>query len=588
MRRLKSMQTKMLFYFIALFLIMLVSFAVFYEMTVESLHNVATDSVEKTIQQANSDTYKTLLEARRLAYNVARDGEIQKSLRGELPEVEREVYKERLDYNYKLYYMNKFAENIDGMFVIGENGAIYRSSERTLRKQEFRDEDWYKEVMWRETTLWIKAHPGSEIVQNTDYPTISIAVPIEDRASSRILGVVVVDVLASNLRRIDESGLAFEGKTYILDEKNQVMYEEGATEGSKTEAISEAFAGKNLDKKSIMSGDIIINGEKHLFTSMKLINNDWKTVGLISYEEIFSRTADLKRAMIWAMIMFAFIAIALAILGARGISKPIKKVRSTMKQVEKGDFTVRAEVESEDEIGELAQGFNHMLVKIRNLMEQEIESQEKLRFAELKALQSQINPHFLYNTLDSINWMARMNRVDKVSEMIDSLTVFFRISLSKGRSFISVREELTHVEKYIAIQKIRYERILESRIQVPEEFYECDIVKMTLQPLVENALYHGIKEKDEPGLISITANEKGRDIEFCVSDTGLGMTQEKVREVQRMMDEGIEYNPDAYGIINVQKRLRMYFGNKYGLRFESEQGRGTRVYVLIPRRKGGV
>ncbi len=141
MRTFKSMQTKMLFYFIALFLIMIVSFAVFYEMTVENLHNVATDSVEKTIQQANSDTYRTLLEARRLAYNVARDGEIQKSLRKGLPKVEREIYKERLDYNYKLYYMNKFAENIDGMFVIGTNGAIYRSSERTLRKQEFRNED---------------------------------------------------------------------------------------------------------------------------------------------------------------------------------------------------------------------------------------------------------------------------------------------------------------------------------------------------------------------------------------------------------------------------------------------------------------
>lgn len=442
--------------------------------------------------------------------------------------------------------------------------------------------------MEQKTTLWIKTHPGSEIVQNTDFPTISIAVPIEDRASSRILGVVVVDVLASNLRRIDESGLAFEGKTYILDEKNQVMYEEGDVDDKKTRAISAAFADKNLNRKSIMSEDIVINGEKHLFTSMKLINNDWKTVGLISHKEIFARTAELKRAIIWAMIMFAIIAIVLAIVGARSISRPIKKVRTTMKQVEKGDFSVRAEVESEDEIGELAQGFNHMLVKIHNLMEQEIESQGKLRFAELKALQSQINPHFLYNTLDSINWMARMNRVDKVSEMIDSLTIFFRISLSKGKSYISVREELTHVEKYIAIQKMRYERILESRIEVPEKFFEYDIVKMTLQPLVENALYHGIKEKDKPGLVCITAVEQGEDIEFCVSDMGLGMTEERLQEIQRMMDEGIECNPDAYGIINVQKRLRMYFGEKYGLRFESQQGRGTQVYVLIPKRKGEV
>ena len=171
--------------------------------------------------------------------------------------------------------------------------------------------------------------------------------------------------------------------------------------------------------------------------------------------------------------------------------------------------------------------------------------------------------------------------------MIDALSTFFRISLSKGRHFISIREELIHVEKYIMIQKVRYERIMESEICVPEEFFGYDIIKMTLQPLVENALYHGIKEKGEGGVIRITAEGQGDNIVFCVSDTGLGMSKEKLEKLQIMMDQGIDHDPDAYGIINVQKRIHMYFGTEYGLRFESEPGSGTSVYVTIPKRIGG-
>ena len=303
--------------------------------------------------------------------------------------------------------------------------------------------------------------------------------------------------------------------------------------------------------------------------------------------QVFAPFERLRMAIIFAILVFGIIAVIFAWKGADNVSEPIKKVRTTMKQVEKGDFNVQLKIASQDEVGELAQSFNHMIEKIKRLMAQEQESQEKLRYAELKALQSQINPHFLYNTLDSINWMVRMGRNDKVEEMIDALSTFFRISLSKGRHFISIREELIHVEKYIMIQKVRYERIMESEICVPEEFFGYDIIKMTLQPLVENALYHGIKEKGEGGVIRITAEGQGDNIVFCVSDTGLGMSKEKLEKLQIMMDQGIDHDPDAYGIINVQKRIHMYFGTEYGLRFESEPGSGTSVYVTIPKRIGG-
>jgi two-component system sensor histidine kinase YesM len=576
----------MLAYFFSLFIILLISFVIFYQMAVSALYRVATDSVEKTIQQINKDTYKVLSEATRIADNVSRDGEIQVQLRNPLPDSQQEMYKQRMNYNYNLNFKNQYTVDIDGIYVLGRNGAIFRSSKGTLRKQEFREEEWFKQVIETGEELWLAPHPGSDIIQNLDYLTISVVYPVKDRISSRILGVVVVDVRAESLNKIEDNGLVFEGKSYILDEDDKVIYSDQSNDEEEIDAVNHAFHENQADHTGT-ADKIEIGGKACLYSSMYLSNNGWKTVGIISDRQVYAPFERLRMAIIFAILVFGIIAVIFAWKGADNVSEPIKKVRTTMKQVEKGDFNVQLKIASQDEVGELAQSFNHMIEKIKRLMAQEQESQEKLRYAELKALQSQINPHFLYNTLDSINWMVRMGRNDKVEEMIDALSTFFRISLSKGRHFISIREELIHVEKYIMIQKVRYERIMESEICVPEELFGYDIIKMTLQPLVENALYHGIKEKGEGGVIRITAEGQGDNIVFCVSDTGLGMSKEKLEKLQIMMDQGIDHDPDAYGIINVQKRIHMYFGTEYGLRFESEPGSGTSVYVTIPKRIGG-
>ena len=582
----KSIKAKMLAYFFSLFIILLISFVIFYQMAVSALYRVATDSVEKTIQQINKDTYKVLSEATRIADNVSRDGEIQVQLRNPLPDSQQEMYKQRMNYNYNLNFKNQYTVDIDGIYVLGRNGAIFRSSKGTLRKQEFREEEWFKQVIETGEELWLAPHPGSDIIQNLDYLTISVVYPVKDRISSRILGVVVVDVRAESLNKIEDNGLVFEGKSYILDEDDKVIYSDQSNDEEEIDAVNHAFHENQADHTGT-ADKIEIGGKACLYSSMYLSNNGWKTVGIISDRQVYAPFERLRMAIIFAILVFGIIAVIFAWKGADNVSEPIKKVRTTMKQVEKGDFNVQLKIASQDEVGELAQSFNHMIEKIKRLMAQEQESQEKLRYAELKALQSQNNPQFLYNTLDSINWMVRMGRNDKVEEMIDALSTFFRISLSKGRHFISIREELIHVEKYIMIQKVRYERIMESEICVPEEFFGYDIIKMTLQPLVENALYHGIKEKGEGGVIRITAEGQGDNIVFCVSDTGLGMSKEKLEKLQIMMDQGIDHDPDAYGIINVQKRIHMYFGTEYGLRFESEPGSGTSVYVTIPKRIGG-
>lgn len=581
-----SIRGRLLAYFTVLFLLVIGSMVVFYRISINITYDTATESVKNTIRQVNTDTDRVLTNALEQAKQVARDVEIQTTLRRPVPATEQALYKQRAQYNYILYDRNRFVDDINGIFVIGDNGAIYRSTRYGLREKAFLDKDWYKKVMETGEVLWMPPHAGSEIVNNLDDSTISVVVPIKDRASTRILGVVMVDILTGKLEQVKDSGLVFKGTTYILDENNEIIYTNANESLQETEAISKAVAESAIASDS-WTKDIKINGGKYLVSVAELSDSGWKVMGLISYEEMYAKARILRNSMGIVICVFAIIAISFAIVGSNQVSKPIREIRTTMKEVEKGNFSVRVDYGGKDEVGELVHSFNHMVHKINQLIEREQENQKKLNQAEFKALQSQINPHFLYNTLDSITWMVRMNRLEKLEEMITSLTNFLRIGLSRGRSEITLEEELKHVGNYVAIQKIRYARLLSYEVDVPEDLKKYYVIKMILQPIVENALYHGIKEKGEPGLIRVSMESTEEDIMITVTDNGMGMKPEKLKEIENMMEQGIDFDPNAYGVINVQRRIQTNYGSRYGLHFESEYKMGTRVYVTLPKKGEG-
>jgi len=581
----KSFKVKIGICFFLLLLVLCSSLMIFYQISMNNITNMATESMEKTLEMTNTNVYRVLAEARKMAFAAALDGEVQLSLRKDLPASTQDMYKERLDFNYKLRYMNQLSDSVDGTFVLGNNGAIYRSSGKSLYYQDYRQEDWYKNVYHSGKILWVSPHKGSFMVNNLDTNTLSVVVPINDRISSKILGVVVADVLTEDIQGISKNGMAFNGNTYILDENNEVVYSSDLQEldSENILKIDNSLKELNLDQEDVTK-EVTISGEKYLLASKNVDINDWKIIELVSYNNVYSKVDTMKTTMTVAIIVFVYLSLLFSVIMALWISRPINKMKETMKIIEGGNFDVRIQNTSQDELGALSRNFNEMINKIQKLTQNEQKNQEKLRKAELNALQAQINPHFLYNTLESIKWMARMNRISKVEEMIDSLSALFRIGLSKGRIFVTVQEEITHVEKYIQIQKIRYDRIMDYSIDIPSHLYPCQTVKIILQPLVENAIYHGIKEKGEPGHITISATDTENEIIFCVQDTGIGMTQDKLRELQEMMDKGIAYDPKSYGVINVQERIQMHYGPMYGLRFESIYGEGTKVFVTIPKR----
>lgn len=265
-----------------------------------------------------------------------------------------------------------------------------------------------------------------------------------------------------------------------------------------------------------------------------------------------------------------------------GILRPVKVLYDATKQVSEGDFSARARVHSNDEIEILANGFNDMAANMQALIGKIKEDEQKMRRLDLRLLQEQINPHFLYNTLDTIVWLIEGNKADEAVNMVVTLSNFFRLVLSKGKEIISLREEEQHISSYLKIQEVRYRDILEYDIQIDEALYDYQILKLSLQPLVENALYHGIKYKRARGYIHISGEKTGEVLHLTVSDDGVGMDEDDLEELQTEIERPCRETEKGFGLANVNERIRMYFGTDYGMKIKSEKGKGTVVELTIP------
>jgi two-component system sensor histidine kinase YesM len=288
-------------------------------------------------------------------------------------------------------------------------------------------------------------------------------------------------------------------------------------------------------------------------------------------------------------VILIFSAVAFSVVAAwslsRSIYTPIKKLHDVTTTITKNDLQALMTGDNVDEITELGMSFNIMIGKIKELLDSKIKEQEELKKAELRALQAQINPHFLCNTLDTIIWMAESKQTDQVVEIVSALSNFFRISLSKGMDWITIGEEVERIRNYLTIQKMRYRDILDFKINVDDDVAENTILKLILQPLVENALYHGIKNKRQGGMISVRARRRNEnEILLEVEDDGIGFTPEKLAQLRAELedDSGDIKLESGFGIGNVNKRIRLYYGRPYGLTIRSGYATGTCVTLVIP------
>jgi two-component system sensor histidine kinase YesM len=292
--------------------------------------------------------------------------------------------------------------------------------------------------------------------------------------------------------------------------------------------------------------------------------------------------------LLMGVIVFSVVA---AWVISESIYIPIKKLHDVTRTITQNDLQVLVTRDNADEVTELGVNFNIMIGKIKELLDNKIKEQESLKKAEFRALQAQINPHFLYNTLDTIIWMAEAKKNDQVIEIVRALSNFFRVSLSKGKDWITVREEIERTRSYLTIQKMRYRDILDYKIEVEPGVLDGTILKLILQPVVENAIYHGIKNKRQGGVVTVRAYQKDKDKVFLeVEDDGIGFTRYKLDKIQHKLkgdsDEldlsELNLEEKGFGLENVNKRIKLYYGQEYGLSIESQYQVGTQVTLVIP------
>ena len=371
---------------------------------------------------------------------------------------------------------------------------------------------------------------------------------------------------------INNVGIGQHGYCFLMDEsgilyhpQQQLIYSQLKSEDTDTLA--------NLPDGTYSESNVI-------YVLQTVEGSPWRVVG-VSYVD------ELVTSSLWEnfwLLALAAVAILLAalvssIVISRALSRPLKGLSRAMRLFEKSaDTFTYAPVGGAREVQELSESFGHMVVKIQHLMETVRREEINLRKTELKALQAQINPHFLYNTLDSIAWMCEQGRNDEAVQMVNALAQLFRISISRGHELIPIRSELRHAESYLKIQKHRYKNQFSYRFDVDESCLDFLCNKITLQPIIENAIYHGINGLVDEGEIVITLRADGSDVVFTVADNGVGMEEEQIQAILRK--ERSDHT--GIGIKNVNDRLKIYFGEGYGITIDSEPDVGTTVTIRMP------
>ena len=274
------------------------------------------------------------------------------------------------------------------------------------------------------------------------------------------------------------------------------------------------------------------------------------------------------------------LALVFALQLSRSIAGPIRRLMQTMRRVEDGDLHVRSQVSSRTELGQLSDSFDHMIAKTAELMDERLRSEEQKRKSEWKALQAQIQPHFLYNTLDSIIWMSHAGRNAEVVEMTSALALLLRSSIGDGSDTNTLKKEIAHVRSYLTIQKMRYNEKLRYEIDLDPQTEDCLLPKLILQPLVENAIYHGIKVKQQGGTVRIESLLEEDRLLITVEDDGVGMTPEQLETILDKKESDAEST--KIGVYNVNERLQLFFGPDAVMKYYSTPGVRTMVMLVLP------
>lgn len=424
------------------------------------------------------------------------------------------------------------------------------------------------------------SQPHVNTLYQNKYPwVVTIAKKEYSNLFSQQVFVAIDFKFSSIAKYIDKVSIGQRGYCYIVNSKGQIIYH------PQQQMLFSGLKEENTFEISELS-DGIHRKKDNIYNISSLDSCNWKIVGVSFNDEITQAVkSQVVVGLIFALFFSAFMSAVIYFLLSRTVTRPVRRLVASMQKFEKQaeTFEYKADMSNVAEFQTLSTSFEHMVLMIQSLVEKVHNEEIVLRKTELKALQAQINPHFLYNTLDSIQWMCEQDNSKDAVKMVGALAKLFRISISHGNEFIAISDELKHAESYLIIQSYRYKNQFTYSFDVDKSVLDCMCNKITIQPFIENAIYHGLDRMVDEGEIKIIVERRGKDIAIIVKDNGLGMTEEQCKAV---LQKG-RSDSKGIGVKNVDDRLKIYFGEEYGITIDSELDVGTTVTIKIPKIEKG-
>ncbi|MEA4897138.1 MAG: sensor histidine kinase [Christensenellaceae bacterium] len=472
---------------------------------------------------------------------------------------------------------------ISGILIANERNLYVSSEMFRIARYPMVQDGWYQAARARGGERVLLSKPIGRNIRNIHNPSaddiVSVARAVLGPETGEVLGVIMVDMCLSAIENhIQDLTLGKSGYVFVMDDAGQVVY---APVNPTVYRIQHDWVEDESPEGSVHT----LKGERYQLFSTRSRLAGWRTVGAFKSGEVLGPVQQLRGYTLMLALLGVLVASLTAITFSASFTRPISKLRMLMAETERGNldvsFTPRRD---HGEIAQLAASFNNMMEKIRSLLQLVYVEQKNKREAEVKTLQAQIKPHFLYNTLDTIRWMAEERGAIEIVQMVSALTKLFRIGLSRGKEVIPLSEEIEHVRCYLFIQQVRYEDKLDYEIHADEDCLSDRVNKLILQPLVENAIYHGIKQKRGAGHIAVGACERDGKLILTVRDNGAGMTGELCDQLNAALRTpgGARDAGHGYGIFNVNDRIRLSHGDEYALHYAINESGGVTVTIAHP------
>ena len=547
-----------------------------------SIFENSSEYTHTIIQQMNQniDSYIDYME--NIAYLISSNEDVQDYL-----------FDEKIDNEGRYRILNQLQTILDSrsdirnVGIISKNGRmlINDGSKSVNQDLDLNTQEWYATALEKPNGPILTSSHVQHIISGERPWVITLSRGIRDRSGSgEKEGVFFIDLNYSAISELcDQSTVGTKGYAFILDAKGNIVYhpqQQQLYNELQTENISLIM---DTDEDTVLTGT---GNDGKLYSISRSEKTGWTVVDCTNVKELLSKSRQAQSVYVLTAIILVIVALLFSRFMARSITLPIQKLRDSMKKVQEGDFSVSdVVVDSKNEIGSLTKSFDVMTHRIHELMEQNVHEQEEKRKSELKALQSQINPHFLYNTLDSIIWMAEGKKNEEVVLMTASLARLLRQSISNEDEVVPIANEVEYARGYLTIQKMRYKDKLEFQIEVDSSILYIPLIKLVLQPIIENAIYHGLKYKESKGLLLVKGFMKDGNAVLQVIDDGVGMDEETLAHIYDK--HKVNYHSNGVGVYNVQKRLKLYYGEDYGITYTSELGKGTTATITIPGRQEG-